>query len=201
MPEDLLARLWMGLRATTWPEAIAVLLGLAYVLLALKQNRWCWVAGGASSLILAWLSARSRLPMQALLQLWYVGMAVYGWRQWSRPQGDRIGTWPARLHAAGIAAALLLSLLVARWLASETQAAWPYLDSATTVLSLLATWLVARMNLANWLYWIGIDAVLVFLFAVQGLVFTAALFALYLVLAAAGYFSWRRKYRAQTSQA
>ncbi|MEP7313332.1 MAG: nicotinamide mononucleotide transporter family protein, partial [Pseudomonadota bacterium] len=145
MPEDLLARLWMGLRATTWPEAIAVLLGLAYVLLALKQNRWCWVAGGASSLILAWLSARSRLPMQALLQLWYVGMAVYGWRQWSRPQGDRIGTWPARLHAAGIAAALLLSLLVARWLASETQAAWPYLDSATTVLSLLATWLVARM--------------------------------------------------------
>ncbi|MEP7313197.1 MAG: nicotinamide mononucleotide transporter family protein, partial [Pseudomonadota bacterium] len=73
--------------------------------------------------------------------------------------------------------------------------------SATTVLSLLATWLVARMNLANWLYWIGIDAVLVFLFAVQGLVFTAALFALYLVLAAAGYFSWRRKYRAQTSQA
>ena len=178
-----------------------MLLGLAYVLLALKQNRWCWVAGGLSSLILAWLSARSRLPMQALLQLWYVGMAVYGWRRWSRAHGDRIGTWPVRWHACGIAACLLVSVLVARWLASETQAAWPWLDSATTVLSLLATWLVARMKLENWLYWIVIDAVLVFLFAVQGLVFTATLFTLYLFIAAAGYFSWRRKYRAQTLQA
>lgn len=201
MPDDLLTGLWTGLRATTWPEAIAVLLGLAYVLLALKQNRWCWVAGGISSLILAWLSARSQLPMQALLQVWYVGMAVYGWRRWSQPQAERIGTWPLRLHAVGIAASLLVSVLVARWLTSETQAAWPQLDSATTVLSLLATWLVARMKLENWLYWIGIDAVLVFLFAVQGLVFTATLFALYLVLAVAGYFSWRRKYRAQTSRA
>ena len=196
-----LPALWSGLQATTWPEAIAVLLGLAYVLLALKQNRWCWVAGGASSLILAWLSARSRLPMQALLQLWYVGMAVYGWRRWSQPQASRIGTWPLRLHAVGVAASLAVSVLVARWLASETQAAWPYLDSATTVLSLLATWLVARMKLENWLYWLAIDAVLVFLFAAQGLVFTATLFALYLVLAAAGYVSWNAKYRAQTSPA
>lgn len=201
MAEDLLKALWSGLRATTWPEMAAVLLGLLYVVLVLRQNRWCWVAGGASSLILIYLAAAARLPMQAALQAWYVAVAIYGWRHWSRPQAGRIGTWPWKWHVAGIAASLAASLVLARWLARETQAAWPYLDSATTVLSLLATWLVARMKLENWLYWLAIDAVLVFLFAVQGLVFTASLFALYLGLAVAGYFTWLRKYRLQTAQA
>ena len=191
--------LWQSLRATSPAEIVAVVTGLAYVLLTVRRNRWCWVAGGISSLILAVLAAQSRIPMQSGLQAWYVVMSVYGWLQWSQPAAGRIVMWSAGRHLAGVIASLAVAALVARWLATETQAAWPVLDAATTTLSLFATWQVARMVRENWLYWIVIDAVSLVLYAAQGLALTAVLFAIYLVVAVAGYIAWRRQWHQQTS--
>ena len=174
MPDALMARLWAGLLATSPLEAVAVLLSLTYVVLAVPRSRWCWVAGGVGSLIYVWLFARARLPMQSLLQVWYVGVA------------------------AVIAASLLLAVAIARFLAAETQAAWPYLDASTMVLSLFATWLTARGKLENWLYWIVVDAVQAWLYTAQGLVFTAFLFLVYLVVASVGFIQWSKTYRRQT---
>src|SRR5580700_6032337 len=109
MPDSLMARLWAGLLATSPLEALAVLLGLVYVVLAVPRSRWCWVAGGFSSLIYVWLSARARLPMQSLLQAWYVGVAVYGFLRWSREGMTRISLLSWRGHVAGIVASLLLA--------------------------------------------------------------------------------------------
>ena len=76
--------------------------------------------------------------------------------------------WPIALAPRrGAGAHWCCRSLSARWLAAETDAAWPLLDSLTTWFSLLATWLAARAKLENWLYWIVIDGVLVFLFYVQ----------------------------------
>ena len=83
MPDGLMARLWAGLLATSPLEALAVLSSLVYVVLAVPRSRWCWVAGGFGSLIYVWLFARARLPMQSLLQVWYVGVAVFGFLRWS----------------------------------------------------------------------------------------------------------------------
>ena len=99
MPDALMARLWAGLLATSPLEAVAVFSSLIYAVLAVPRSRWCWVAGGVGSLIYVWLFARARLPMQSLLQVWYVGVA------------------------AVIAASLLLAVAIARFLAAETQAA------------------------------------------------------------------------------
>jgi nicotinamide mononucleotide transporter len=199
MPDDLMARLWVGLLATSPLEALAVLSGLVYVVLAVPRSRWCWVAGGLSSLIYVWLSARARLPMQSLLQAWYVGIAVYGFLYWSREVKTRVSLLSWRGHIAGIAASLLPAAAIARFLAGETQAAWPRLDASTTLLSLFASWLTARAKLENWLYWIVVDVVLAWLYAAQGLVFTAFLFLVYLVVAAAGFIEWLKTYRRQTA--
>ena len=196
MPEDFAARLVHDLRATTVAEAVAVVLGLAYVLLAARGSRWCWPVGAAGSVLLAWLAYRARLPMQALLNAWYVLMSVYGWMQWSREENAAIRTWAWWKHLVGIVLALGAAVLLAPWLAS-VDAAWPRLDAATTLLSLLATWLVARRVLENWLYWIAIDAVLAFLFAAQGLAFVALQFVVYLVIAISGFVTWTRIWRAQ----
>jgi nicotinamide mononucleotide transporter len=67
------------------------------------------------------------------------------------------------------------------------------------MLSLLASWLTARAKLESWLYWIVIDTVLAWLYAVQGLVFTAFLFLVYLVVAVAGFIEWFKTYRRQTA--
>jgi nicotinamide mononucleotide transporter len=194
--ESLLA----GLKAISLAEAISVVLGLAYLLLAIRRVRWCWVAGGVSSAILVYLSLRARLPMQAALQVYYVAMSVYGFWHWSKDEkeGSRvITTWPIRYHVFACAGILVISVLTARWFGEQTQAAWPFLDSLTTWGSLFTTWLVARVKLENFLYWIIIDSLLAFLFAAQELYFVALLSVVYVGIVIAGYFSWRKTYRAQ----
>lgn len=199
MPDGLMARLWAGLLATSPLEALAVVSGLAYVVLAVPRSRWCWVAGGVSSLIYVWLSARARLPMQSLLQAWYVGVAVYGFLRWSREVTTRVSLLSWRGHLAGIAVSLVTAAAIARFLAGETQAAWPHVDASTTVLSLFASWLTARAKLENWLYWSAVDAVLAWLYAAQGLVFTAFLFLVYGLVAVVGFIEWLKTYRLQSA--
>jgi nicotinamide mononucleotide transporter len=184
------------LRATHPAEWVAVALGVVYVLLILRRNRWGWLAGGISSLILTALAVRAHLPMQALLQFSYVVAAVYGWWRWA-PDCDsqRIGIWHWRGHLIAISASLLLSLALAQLLAREGYSAWPFLDSLVACLGLFATWLLARVFLENWLYWILIDSLSVYLFAVQGLAVTALLFMFYLAIAVQGFRSWHASWR------
>jgi nicotinamide mononucleotide transporter len=191
MTDALLDPLWQGLKATSAIEWVAVATGFAYALLIMLRRRIGWVFGAVSSLILALLAARARLPMQALLQLSYVGAAVYGWWSWSRSSAQPvIRWWHWRGHAIGIAACLLVSLLLAQLLQDES--AFPFIDSLAACVGLLATWLLARVYLENWLYWIAIDAVSIYLFFTQGLVSTAVLYVLYFSIAVIGFFGWRR---------
>jgi len=197
-PARALDAIWAGLEATSPAEALSVVLGLAYSVLAIRRSRWCWVTGGLSSAIMIYLSLTARLPMQAALQVYYVVISAYGWWYWTREQEAQgtllVGTWPLRKHLVACAAVVLISAFTARWLA-QTQAAWPFLDSLTTWGSLYATWLQARVKLENWLYWICIDSVLGFLFGAQGLYFVALLSVLYLVFSAVGFIRWLRTYR------
>jgi nicotinamide mononucleotide transporter len=195
-----IATLLRGLALTSPPEVLAVLLGVVYVLLILKRKRLGWIAGALSSSIYVYLAARAHLPMQSVLQAYYVVMSFYGWYRWTRAgQNDqaRITRWSPRRHLAALAAIVLLSFISARWLALETHAAWPRLDSFTTWMSLLATWMVAHMILENWLYWITADSIMAYLFAAQGYPVTAGLFLTYLTIAVIGFREWLHQYRQQ----
>ncbi len=181
-------------------EIFATITGLGYAVLAARRNRLCWVAGAASAACAAVLAGLRGLPMQSGLQIFYVGMALYGWHSWTRSasQGELpVGVWPFAWHAGAALVIVLLSVASAHVLASETRAAWPLLDSLTTWFSLLATWLAARARLENWLYWVVIDAALAFLFYQQQLPWLALLSVLYIGIAAAGFVAWRRRFQAQ----
>lgn len=189
-----------SLRHTSPLEGLGVIFGFLYVLLIVYRRRLGWIAGAASSCIYVYLSLQAKLPMQALLQVFYVIMSAYGWWTWGRNQreeGGRISRWPWWGHAAGLTVVVAVSFATARWLGSNTSDGWPLLDSLTTWISVLATWLVARSVLENWFYWMAGDSVSVFLFASQGLVSTSLLFLSYLVMAILGYRSWLKLRRAQ----
>jgi nicotinamide mononucleotide transporter len=195
----LLEALWNGLLATSPLEAASVLLGLAYAVLAIQRSRWCWVTGGLSSAIMIYLSLHAQLPMQAALQVYYVVISVYGWWHWTREEETQgtltVSTLPLSWHVIACGAVVIVSALTAHWLATQTHAAWPFLDSMTTWGSLYATWLEARVKLENWLYWIFIDSVLSFLFGIQGLYFVALLSVVYLGMSTVGFLRWLKTYR------
>ncbi len=189
------------LPAVTWVtalEGVGVLLGLAYIWLALRRDRRCWIAGGTGSEIHVFLSLRVDLPMQAALRLYYVVLAFYGWRHWSHGAHLRpVGRLALRYHLLAIAVGLALSWALAVTVGRVASAALPFLDAAVMVFSLFAAWLEARMKLEHWLYWIVIDGVLVWMLASRGLVLTSLLFATCFVLACVGYWRWRRTWRGQ----
>ena len=181
-----------------------MLTGAGYVVLAARRNRWCWIVGAISSAFIALLAGLAQLPMQAGLQVFFVGMSVYGWWSWTRSsvEGELpVGLWPHSRHVVAALALTAVSLASAHFLARETDAAWPLLDSFTTWFSLLATWLQTRARLENWLYWIAIDLVLVFLFYARGRPLLALLNVLFIAIAAAGFVAWRRRLQSQAAPA
>jgi nicotinamide mononucleotide transporter len=195
---DLINGIAVGLAAISPLEAVSVVLALASSLQEVKRSRWCWVTGGLGSAIAIYLAARARLPMQASLQVYYVVISVYGYWHWSKDHGEAtrsVTTWSLRTNLIACVATVAVSALTARWLATESQAAWPFLDSLTTWGSLLATWLMARVKLESWLYWLAIDSALAFLFAAQGLYLFALLSIVYLGVSAVGFAGWLKTYR------
>jgi len=187
-------------RAMPGWEAVAVALGIAYLLLAVRESLWCWYAAFVSTGIFLLLYWRVDLLMQSALQVYYLVMAVYGWRQWQRGGAGQaplaISRWHTRHHLAALAAVLLLSAASGALLQRYTDAALPYLDSFTTWGSILTTWMVTRKILENWLYWLVIDSVSIYLYLDRALYLTAGLFALYLIIVLFGYRKWLLHYQA-----
>jgi nicotinamide mononucleotide transporter len=176
-------------------EWVAVLLAFGYLLLAVRQNAWCWACAIASSAVFLVLFARGGLVMQAALQVFYIAMGVYGWWAWRRGSSDGAGLpvsrWRAGRHAVTIAA-LLAASAVNGWIMARTQGGWvPYVDAFVAWASVVATWMVARKVLENWLYWILVDTVAAALYWSQGFHATAVLFVAYVLIAIKGYLAWR----------
>ena len=184
------------LGTSVW-EAAAVLLALAYLVLAIRRSLWCWLCALLSSAIYIVLMADSGLVMNTLLQIYYLVMAGYGYWQWRRgvtTSGELlIVSWTARHHALAITAVLLITAVNA-WLLPllMAQARSPWLDAFVTWGSVLTTWMVARRVIENWLYWIVIDSVAAYLYYTRGLAATAVLFIVYVGMVIHGYLVWRR---------
>ena len=181
-------------------ELIATLLALAYVVLALRQSLWCWPAALLSTLLFTHVMWQSALLSDALLQLYYAAMALYGWRRWQQLKQAApaargpVYEWPWQRHVLLIVLTALAGGLLGAFMANNTQADFAWLDAQTTMFSVMATWLVARKLVSNWLYWVVIDAVSIYVYAQKHLYFLTGLFMLYTIIAIVGYFAWRHHF-------
>ena len=186
-------------------EAASVLFSVLYLVLAIRESLWCWPAAFLSSVLTLAVVLGVRLYSEVALNVYYAAMAVYGWYQWhygGRTRGAAqlpISTWPPKMHALAIGGSFALSAAVGWVMSRYTQAAFPYLDAFVTVSSVVTTYLVARKILENWLYWLVVDSLALYLYWQRELYFFVALFALYLVLVVIGLVRWHRDWRAQTA--
>ncbi|MBT3799018.1 MAG: nicotinamide mononucleotide transporter [Porticoccaceae bacterium] len=182
-------------------ETLAVALGVAYLVLAMRENSLCWYCAFFSTALYVWIFGDVSLYMESALNVYYMGMAIYGWFQWQRGginhEGLEIIRWTAKQHGLAISAIVLAALVSGYLLSIGTDARLPYLDSLTTWGSILTTVMVARKVLENWLYWIVINSISIYLYLDRGLEQTASMFMLYLVLAILGYYAWRKKHAGQ----
>ena len=133
------------------------------------------------------------LLMEAALQIFYLIMGLYGWSQWKRKassQSSNIKTWTLQQHFSALSLLFVAVVCFGYLLTANTNAVSPYIDSFTTWGAILATYMVAKKVLENWIYWFVVDFVSVFLFLSRELYPTAILFVIYLIIIVFGYKAW-----------
>lgn len=190
--QALLRSAWLS---TSTTEISAAFLALVYVILTIQQRIGCWAAAFVSSCLYVEVLFGARLYMESALNAFYAGMALYGFWQWRHGAGGtalQITRGSRMLHVGGIAGVLFMSLLTSYFLRRYTPAAWPFIDSLETWASVFATFLVTRKVYENWHWFLLIDSTSMVLYWARGLYVTMLLFALYVVLIAAGLREWRR---------
>ena len=184
-------------------EVIAVAAAVAYLLLAIRQNIWCWLGAGISTAIYVYLFFAAKLYMESALNLFYFAMAIYGWSVWySGRSGDEelpVSVWPSRVHTIAIGSIVAASIVSGYLLSRYSDAVYPYIDSMTTWGAIWATFLVARKVLENWWYWLVIDAASIVIYWSRDLQLTSLLFAVYVVMIPFGLVAWQRSYREQAA--
>ena len=183
---------------SVWFEILAAILAIAYLLLALRQDIRCWIAWIISSLMYLFVMLYAGLLMESALQIFYVGMGIYGWMQWDKRSAQdklSIRRWNKKQHFYAIRSLLCVVVISGYLLSLNSNAVAPYIDSFTTWGAILATLMVAKKVLENWIYWFVIDFVSVFLFLSRELYPTAVLFVIYLVIIVFGYRAWVRAMR------
>lgn len=186
---------------TTW-EAIAMILAITYLLLAIKQSLWCWVAAFFSTLIYSIIFFDVSLLMDSALNIYYLVMAVYGWYVWK--YGNNIKTKELEITSYGlfknikiIIVLAVISTVLGFIMDNYTNADFAYVDSFTTVYAIFSTYMLAQKIIENWIYWIVIDSVSIYIYIQKGLNLTAVLFLIYTILAIIAYKKWKSDYEYQ----
>ena len=177
-------------------EITAVVFAIIYLLLAVNQDVRCWYAAIFSSFLYFFIMMSANLYMEAYLQIFYIFMAIYGWFQWNKISENKskfiVRTWSIKQHLIVISSVISLAYISGSLLNIYTEAALPFIDALTTWGAIIATYMVAKKLLENWIYWFVIDSISVLLFKSRGLYLTSVLFFVYLIIIYFGYKSWTK---------
>ncbi|AEE45609.1 nicotinamide riboside transporter PnuC [Cellulomonas fimi] len=180
----------------SWVEVLGFVSGAVCVWLATRQNIWNFPVGIANNLLFVWLFATTGLYANAGLQVVYVVLAVLGWVWWVRGGADHgtlaVSRTPRWVWPAGAVAIVAGTAGLTALLSATAGSAAPFWDALTTSSSLVAQLMLGRKWVGSWAVWIATDVVLVGLYASQGLVLTAVLYAGFIVLCVVGWRDWRR---------
>mgnify|MGYP001303677438 FL=1 len=175
-------------------ESVAVFFSVLYVMLTVKESIWCWGAALISVTLYIYICYNAQLYAETGLQFFYLLMAFYGYYHWNKNDSNLcIQEWTITKHLLILLLGAILTFLMGFYFSIYTNAVMPLVDSFTTIFSILATYMVTKKVLGNWLYWIVIDAVSVYLYFSRDLHLTSLLFIVYTIIAIFGYFSWLKR--------
>ena len=186
-------------------EILGTFVGLIYLWLEYKASIHLWIASIIMPAIYIFVYYEAGLYADTGINIYYLLAAMYGWVFW---------TFGGKKHAKGelpithtpskvilpLTVVFVVAFFAIAWiLISFTDSTVPWLDSFTTALSIIGMWMLARKYVEQWLVWIGVDIVSSGLYVYKELNFTAALYALYTIIAIFGYLKWKRIMQKQSA--
>ena len=184
-------------------ELLGAILGILYIFFSIRQSILTWPTGLLTSVLYTIVFFQSKFYADMGLQVYYVVISIYGWYYWQKgaqPGKNKtipvrrlsINFWPIIAIIGFIIYILLVYILI-----NFTDSDVPYMDSLTTVLSIIATWMLAKKYIEQWLIWIFVDAVSAGLYVYKNLWPTVILFIVYTIMAILGYLEWKKDLKPQ----
>jgi nicotinamide mononucleotide transporter len=187
-------------------ELLGALMGILYIFFSIRQHILTWPVGLLTSLLYIIVFFRSGFYADMGLQFYYVFISIYGWYYWLKGGDNKEDeNLPVRkisgntLLKAALATLIIYALLLLI-LIKFTDSTVPFMDSFTTALSIIATWMLAKKYIEHWFIWIVVDTVSAGLYVYKNLWPTVILFLIYTIMAAIGYLEWKKDYEKQENK-
>jgi nicotinamide mononucleotide transporter len=188
--------IWTGLTTASLLDQVNLGLGIVGVALMIRRTLWAFPVGLVAVTVQGVLFFRTRYYADATLQVFFFGALAYGWWHWVRDKGESPELPVTRISRRGLGLTLGLAgagtVVWALLLGRYTDAVMPWRDAAIAAFSMAGQVLQARKQIENWPFWIGVNALAISSYWLGGLYYTAFLYAIYLVMAVAGWRAWAR---------
>jgi nicotinamide mononucleotide transporter len=184
-------------------EVISALTGLIYLYFSVRQNIWLWPTGIVASVYSVMVFYNSHLYADMSLNVYYVLVSLYGWFHWLirkdniKHDSIRISRLTLRSWIGYMGMIIFLAVIIALLLINLPQkigltpSSVPWWDAFLTSGSIIATWLLARKILEQWILWVIIDTVSVGVLIYKGLYIMSALFIIYAIMSVVGFQKWK----------
>ncbi len=187
-------------------ELLGAILGILYIFFSIRQSILTWPIGLLTSILYTVVFFQSKFYADMGLQVYYVIISIYGWYFWIKGTNGKNNKNEASLPVRKLSNSLLIKLIFASIiiyiilviiLLNFTDSDVPYMDSLTTALSIVATWMLAKKYIEQWLVWVFVDALSSGLYIYKSLWPTVVLFIIYTIMAALGYMEWKKDLKTQ----
>ncbi|MCR5454076.1 MAG: nicotinamide riboside transporter PnuC [Bacteroidales bacterium] len=180
--------------SNNWLEIVGTVIGFVYLWQEVKASIWLWITGIVMPAIYTVVFYNSGLYADFGIQIYYIIAALYGFLFWKfGKKQDKplpIVHTSARQGVILFLTTVLVFVPIYLILTTYTDSTVPFFDSATTAMSIVALWMLAKKHVEQWFVWIAVDAVSSALYFYKGIYFTAVLYGVYTVVAVYGYKKW-----------
>lgn len=180
-------------------ELLGAVLGVLYIFFSIRQNILTWPTGLITSALYIFVFFQAKFYADMGLQGYYVAISIYGWYYWLKGGNENktsdtpISGITKKTVFVLIPITIIIYGIILFILLNYTDSPVPYMDSMTTALSIVATWMLARKIIEHWLIWIFVDAFSAGLYVYKDLWPTTILFVIYTVMAIVGFYEWRKE--------
>lgn len=184
----------LNIQEFDWLAATAILFGILYIILAARENIWCFAAGIINICISMYILYDIPYYSQVILHIFYLAMSVYGYMMWKKEIPEKIKEWRLKTHFTiiiiGAIVSFILGFILTEYVNDSKQ---PIIDAFSSVFAVIASYMIARKVLENWLYWIVLDVLIIHLLFIEEQYIFSIQYIIYTIMAIYGYISWSRK--------
>ena len=185
----------------SYVEFVGTLLGLLSVWFAANENILTWPTGVINVICFFAIFYQVHLYSDTFLQVYFFITSIYGWLTWkNQRQANKPISILTQNKRVVILSLIFLTTLLLGFLVKNIHllfprifphpASFPYIDTFIAVSSIIATIFLAKRIIENWVLWIVVDIVCVFVYAMKNILFISIEYGVFFLLASYGLFVW-----------